>query len=143
MGARFAKLGDLFFLGVGGGGGGGGGDGDGGVEGLLVLDLGGETRVNFLGNSPEWFHIVVSHECRSELSQFAVSPGVLGSTAAMSADARVAFSFSGDESFAALLENVLLLFEIENTYLRKSGTRGSVGGECDVSLRCRCRCRCR
>ena len=143
MGARFAKLGDLFFLG--GGGGGGGGLGLGGVMGLLVLELDGETRVNFFSDFTERFHVVVRNECRCEFRKFAVSPGVLGGAATMSADAAVASSISGDESFTTLLENVLLLFESEDTYLGKSGIGvggGSVGGERDVSLRLGGHCCC-
>ena len=130
MGARFAKLGDLFFLGVGGGG-----EGGSGIKGLLVRELDGETCVNFFGDFPERFQVVVRHECRRELRKFAVSPGVLGNAATMSADCGVASSFSGEESFAAFLENVLLLFESENTYLRKSRIGISdTGGESDASL---------
>ena len=132
MGARFAKLGDLFFLGVGGGG----GEGGSGIKGLglLVRELDDETCVNFFGDFPERFHVVVRHECRRELRKFAVSPGMLGNAATMSADGAVASSLSGDKSFAAFLENVLLLFESENTYLRKSGigVGGGDGGESDA-----------
>ena len=121
MGARFAKLCDLFFLSV-------GCDGGSSVESLLMLELESETRMNFLGDFPKRFQVVVRHECCRQLRKFAVSPGVLDGTATMSADAGVAFSFSGDESFAAFLEEFLLLFDSENTYLRKSGTGGGGGG---------------
>ena len=126
MGARFAKLGDLFFLGVSGGG----GEGSGGIKSLLVRELDGETCVNFFGDFPERFQVVVRHECRRELREFAVRPGVLVGAATMSADGAVASSLSGDESFAAFLDEIFLLFDSENTYLRKSviGVDGASGG---------------
>ena len=125
MGARFAKLCNLFFLSV-------GCDGGSSVEGLLMLELESETRMNFLGDFPKRFQVVVHHECCRQLRKFAVSPGVLDGTATMSADAGVTSSISSDKSFTTFLEYFLLLLESENTYLRKSGTGGGGGGGRDI-----------
>jgi len=94
----------------------------------LVLEQDSETCMNLFGDFPGGFRIVVLNECGREFGKFAVSPGVLGSAATMSADGAVASSLSGDDGFTAFLESILLFFECENTYLGKSGIGGGGGG---------------